>query len=165
MKKNTKKTHFFFFRLLLFLMQYFLKDNVATFKYLFILVSYGIIAGSAFLFTSYASQEIPPFTLCSLRLLIGCIGLIILSLLFHRYECFIFIQEKQFWFFGITMGIFNNFIPYSLYPYSYYLGVDVGISSIFSGMTPLFALFFAVIFLPKGKQTLCNFTNFIGLFI
>lgn len=126
-----------------------------------VLVTFAIIAGSAFLFTSYSSQDIPPITLCALRLLIGFIGLSTLSLLFARKELLSTLKIKKFYFTALIMGVFNNFIPYSLYPYSFYLGVDVGIASIFSGLTPLFALFFMPLMTPNGKQV-CEPLNITG---
>lgn len=130
-------------------------------KSLLVLFTFAIVAGSAFLFTSYTSQDIPPITLCALRLLIGCIGLSSISLLFDRKELWKSLKNKRFYVTALVMGIFNNFIPYSLYPYSFYLGVNVGVASIFSGLTPLFALFFAVLMLPSGRQ-LCQPLNIIG---
>ena len=127
-----------------------------------VLVVFSLVSGSAFLFTSYASQDIPPFTLCALRLLIGSCGLVILSVGLYAKDLPMYLGDIKFLQTAFVMGAFNNFIPYSLYPYAYYLGVDVGISSIFSGMTPLFALIFASFMLPNGKTLLFQKSNIIG---
>ena len=138
------------------------KDQSVSFG---ILIVYSLVAGSAFLFTSYASNDIPPFTLCALRLLIGSIGLSLLSTVFYRHVLPDYLGDIHFIKISLIMGIFNNFLPYSLYPYAYYFGVDVGISSIFSGLTPLLALIFSAFMLPNGIHIVKNIRNIAGWYV
>ena len=130
----------------------------------FALLVFSVVAGSAFLFTSYASQDIPPITLCALRLGLGCCSLTLISLIIPKPSLSV-VFSKHFIGTAIVMGLFNNFIPYSLYPYSYNLGVGVGIASIFSGCTPLLVLCFSIIGMPEKRQYLCNKLSFAGVCI
>ena len=126
------------------------------------LLLFAVLSGSAFLFTHTASETIPPFTLVALRMGLGFLGLASLSVAFYRKEIGPLLTDPHFLRTSVMMGFFNNFLPYSLYPYAFYFGVDVGVSSISTGLTPLFSLVFAPIMLPKVSSSPCQLRNLIG---
>ena len=118
-----------------------------------VLLFYALLAGSAFLFTAAATKDIPPFTLVTLRLAIGLVGLSLLSIVLYPKEILPSIGNVQFMKTSLFMGLFNTFIPYSLYPYAFHFNVDVGVASVFSGLAPLYSLGFVACMMPKQVKT------------
>ena len=128
------------------------------------LLTYAIIAGSAFLFTKAATQLTPPCTLAALRLSIGSCGLLLLNFVgFGPRETLATLDHMKRPH-AVAVGLLNTAIPYTLYAYAMHsFGVQVWLAAAISGCTPLIAQILAMVQRAKRPSRLVVAGLFVGL--
>jgi len=128
------------------------------------LLTYAIIAGSAFLFTKAATQSTPPCTLAALRLSIGSCGLLLLNFVgFGPRETLATLDHMKRPH-AVAVGLLNTAIPYTLYAYAMHsFGVQVWLAAAISGCTPLIAQILAMVRRAKRPSRLVVAGLFVGL--
>lgn len=108
----------------------------------------GLIWGSSFLWIRIAVQEIGPFTLVSLRILFGVLGLAIVTV-WNRPA---FPRDARTWALLGLLGIVNTAIPFVLISWGE-IRIPSAIAAILNGTTPLFTIVIAHLFLPDDRVT------------
>lgn len=102
----------------------------------------------AFIFMKIAVQEIPPFTLAAVRVLLA--ALVLTAVL--RQQKLRFPPWKETWWRFAGMGLFFNALPYLLVSWGEQY-VDSGLASLLIGMDPLFTMLIAHFFIADDRLT------------
>lgn len=133
----------------------------------FYLIVLSVIWGSSFVFIEIALQSFSPFFAVFLRVFIGAIAL---TLILAAQGVFL-PRDKKMWFLFLLMGVFQNALPFSLITWGQQY-ITAGLSSIFNGTTPFFAVILAHFFTKNEKATfakvfgvllgICGITVIIG---
>lgn len=106
----------------------------------------GVVWGTSFLWIKIAVQEIGPFLLVSLRILIGILGL----LLYLAWTKPTFPKDRQTWVQLTILGIINNALPYLLISWGE-VYIDSAIAAILNSTAPLFTMIFAHFYLSDDR--------------
>jgi drug/metabolite transporter (DMT)-like permease len=115
----------------------------------------GIIWGSSFLWIKIAIQEVGPFLLVSLRVLVGALGLLGVYLL-RRPEL---PTKRSTWLTLIVVGVTNTAAPFVLISWGE-LYIDSGVAAILNASVPLFTTILAHFMLSDDK---INWQRVVGL--
>lgn len=126
------------------------------------LVTFALIAGSAFLFTSYASQDVPPVSLTALRLTIGSSGLLLISAVTGKI-CWLKAASYHELVSLAIIGFANTAIPYTLLAAALSQGVNVATAAVLSGAAPLFATVLSALFLTHASKVWFQPKRLLGL--
>lgn len=134
---------------------------------------FALVAGSAFLFTSYGVASFPPITLVAIRLSLGSALLFLVHIGFaKRGE-----RPKISWEASrilASVGVINTVLPYTLFAAAMSGGIGVGVAAAFSGAAPLLAVPLSVALLPGGTDArhlcslrflVCLTSGFLGVLL
>jgi drug/metabolite transporter (DMT)-like permease len=129
-----------------------------------LLVALSALWGGSFFFNAVALTAVPPFTLVAARTLLGAailyaaVRMTGASMPFYRKA----------WLAFLTMGFFNNVIPFSLFAWGQ-TEIDSGLASILNATTPLFTIVIANLLTQDEKLTPARIAGvaigFIGVVI
>lgn len=120
----------------------------------------GLIWGSSFLWIRIAVQDIGPFTLVTLRILFGLIGL--LAVMFFKKQPFP--RDKRILLSLFIMGVINTALPFTLISWGE-TRIESSLASILNGTVPLFAIIIAHYWLHDERMTLGRIAGLvIGFF-
>lgn len=130
------------------------------------LITLALLWGPAFLFMKVAVQEIPPFTVVAVRVLVAAAILhLILKIQGHALP-----RAKKPWRHFTVMGLTFNALPYLLLSWAA-LHIDSGLSAVLLGTMPLFTVLFSFLLgiderLSAGKNAgiLLGFFGLLVLF-
>jgi drug/metabolite transporter (DMT)-like permease len=120
----------------------------------------GLVWGSSFLWIKIAVQEIGPFMLVALRLLLGLAGLLVVM----RLQGQSFPRERRVLFAYLFMGAFNTAIPFTLISWGE-TKIDSGLASILNGTVPLFTIIIAHFWLHDEKISLPRVAGLVVGFV
>jgi drug/metabolite transporter (DMT)-like permease len=109
-------------------------------------IGLGIAWGTSFLWIKIAVQEIGPFTMIAIRLLIGSAGLLLINI-FQKQP---FPRTRQEWGVLAVIGITNTAVPFALISWGQQY-IDSAVTSILSGSLPLFVAILAHYFLKDDR--------------
>ncbi len=112
------------------------------------LIVLSVIWGSSFVFIEFALQSFSPFFAVFLRVLIGAIAL---TLILAAQGVFL-PRDRNMWLLFLIMGLLQNALPFSLITWGQQY-ITAGLSSIFNGTTPFFAVILAHFFTQNEKAT------------
>lgn len=107
-----------------------------------------VLWGGSFFFTEVALQELPPFTLVTLR--VGLAALILLCLV--RATGLAIPRNRRVWAAFLGMGFLNNLVPFSLIVWGQ-THITSGLASILNATTPLATVLVAHLFTIDEKMT------------
>lgn len=111
-----------------------------------LLILLALLWGSAYVLVAYALRELPPFTLVLGRLglaaLVLCAVVLAMGLSWPR--------GAAGWWPFVTMGIFNNVIPFSVIAYGQ-LEIASGLASVIVATTPLWTVLLSRVLLPGER--------------
>jgi drug/metabolite transporter (DMT)-like permease len=108
----------------------------------------GIVWGTSFLWIKIAVQEIGPFLLVSMRILIGILGLLIYLIVTKTPLP----TDRQTWTQLTILGIINNALPYLLISWGE-VYIDSAVAAILNSTAPLFTMILAHLFLSDDPLT------------
>ncbi len=106
----------------------------------------GLVWGTSFLWIKIAVQEIGPFLLVSIRILIGIIGLFVYLIWTKPH----FPRDRQTWIQLTILGIINNALPYLLISWGE-VYIDSAVAAILNSTAPLFTMILAHLFLTDDR--------------
>jgi drug/metabolite transporter (DMT)-like permease len=113
------------------------KDGISLITWA-MMIALSLIWGGSFLFGRVAVGSIAPFTLVTIRVLLGTLTLALILVLTRTP----FPKGKEIWLALLGMGLINNAIPFSLIIYGQ-RDIGAGLASILNAMTPLFTVLVA----------------------
>jgi drug/metabolite transporter (DMT)-like permease len=113
--------------------------------------------GTSFLWIKIAVQEIGPFTMLAIRLLIGSAALLVVAI----YKKPSLPQSRQEWWVLVVIGITNTAVPFALISWGQQY-IDSAVSAILSGSLPLFVAVLAHFFL---KDDQLNLARLVGVLV
>lgn len=124
----------------------------------------GLVWGTSFLWIKIAVQEIGPFLLVSMRILIGILGLLIYLVITKTSLP----TDRQTWTQLTILGIINNALPYLLISWGE-VYIDSAVAAILNSTAPLFTMILAHLFLsddPLTKRRVVALgVGFVGIII
>ncbi len=128
------------------------------------LITLSVLWGGSFFFVAIALEDIPAFSIVTLRVGLAAIVLWMVVLLMKLDIP----RNPKTWFSLLVMGVLNNAIPFTLITWGQ-TQVESSVASIFNAAMPLFTVIIASIFLPDEKVTtpkaLGVILGFFGVFV
>lgn len=121
------------------------KMGMAEWIYLLVL---SVIWGSSFVLIEYALKSFSPFFTVFLRVFIGALTLTVIL----AAQGVLLPRDRKMWVLFLIMGILQNALPFSLITWGQQY-ITAGLSSIFNGTTPFFAVILAHFFTQNEKAT------------
>lgn len=113
-----------------------------------IFIGLGLIWGTSFLWIKLALQEIGPFMLVTLRLVLGLAGLLVIM----RVQRLAFPRDPRAWLSLAVVAVFNYAVPFTLISWGE-TRIDSSLASILNGTVPLFTILMAHGLLPDDRIT------------
>jgi drug/metabolite transporter (DMT)-like permease len=126
-----------------------------TTKDWFAFVFLSLIWGSSYFWIKVAVQELGPYTLVALRLLLAVLGLALIVWL-QRPS---FPRDRRTWLLLALVGFTHTALPFVLISWSQQ-HIDTGMAAILNSTVPLFTLAIAHVFLPEERLSM---TQVVGL--
>jgi drug/metabolite transporter (DMT)-like permease len=123
-----------------------------------------VLWGGSFFFVGISVKELPPFTIVTLRLVLGAFTLwLIMMVLGQRLP-----RKLSIWGGFLVMGLFNNAVPFSLIVWGQ-THIASGLASILNATTPLFTVVMAGIFLGderiSSRKVISIIVGFFGVVV
>ncbi len=129
-----------------------------------ILFTLGALWGTSFGAIKIALNEVTPFTVMSVRILLACVALLVLALLRKTK----FPKGKKNWVKIFWMAILGTIMPFFLVPWGQ-IQISSSTTAILMAINPIFALFLGHFFSDHEKftirQLLAMLISFTGVFI
>lgn len=113
-----------------------------------LLLILSVVWGGSFFFIAIAVKEIPPFTIVTMRVVLGAAIL----LLVMRFSAIPFPVGREIWTTFLVIGLVNSVIPFSLLVWGQ-SHIASGLASILNGTTPLFTVLVAHFMTDDEKIT------------
>ena len=124
-------------------------SHTMSFKVWAMLIILSVLWGGSFFFVGVAVNELPPFTIVTLRVAIAAIILWgIAFILGHRPP-----KQMNVWISFFAIGLLNNVVPFVLIAWGQ-TQVASGIASILNAATPIFTVIIAGIMLPDERPSI-----------
>jgi len=113
-----------------------------------LILALAVIWGGSFFFNAIALTALPPFTIVAVRTALGGAFLAVAVLATGSA----FPRTRSVWLAFLTMGFFNNVIPFSLIAFGQQ-SIPSGLASILNATTPIFTVIIAHLFTRDERMT------------